>query len=45
MVEQLGRDPAVLDRDPVRSGQNVGRPRRQIGKIADRGRDDIEAGW
>ena len=26
-------------------GQHVGRARRQIGKIADGGRDDIEAGW
>jgi hypothetical protein len=44
MAEQLGRDPAVLDRDQVGPARIVGGARRQIGEIADRGRDDIEAG-
>jgi hypothetical protein len=44
MGEELGGDPAVLDRDHVGPGEDVGGVRAQIGKIADRRRDDIEAG-
>ena len=44
MAEQLGGDPAVLDRDQVGARQYVRGARAQIGEIADRGRDDIEAG-
>ena len=44
MVEQLGGDPAVLDGDQVGARQYVGGARAQIGEIADRGGDDIEAG-
>ena len=45
MTEQLRGDAAVLDRDQVGARQHVGRARRKIGEIADRGRDDIEAGF
>ena len=45
MGEQPGGDPAVLDRDQVGARQYVGGARAQIGEIADRGGDDIEAGF
>ena len=45
MAEQPGGHAAVLDRDDIGVCQYVGRARGQIAEIADRGRDDVEAGF
>ena len=44
MREELGGNPRILGQNPVGAAKRVGGARAQIAKIADRSRDDVQAG-